>query len=224
MTTTADCRNTQSLLGRNATPLEPIAAAHKVLGGIELDMASDSVINREVKAQRIYTFEDDGFQQDIKAKTVWLNPPGSTITGGTLDQRLLHRTYLDTPQADRKRLFPGYKPAKGVKSIDAVLWVRKLYQHWMDGDVEDAIILCYRLGSLSGFGQSILSHPICITAAGAGSPAISGTGRLSFQLINQGQRVSQPSNTQGSAFVLLSRSDEKRRLFKECFSEFGIVK
>jgi len=32
----ADCQNTQSLLGRNATPLDVIDAAHQVLGQIDL--------------------------------------------------------------------------------------------------------------------------------------------------------------------------------------------
>ena len=48
----ADCQNTQSLLGRNATPLDVIAAAHQVLGQIDLDPSSDLVINEELKAKR----------------------------------------------------------------------------------------------------------------------------------------------------------------------------
>jgi len=78
----ADCVNTQSTNGRNATPIAIIESARKVLGGIELDPSSDEVINRDVKAERYYTLENNGFTQDWKARSVWLNAPGKSVSRG----------------------------------------------------------------------------------------------------------------------------------------------
>ena len=192
MGATADCINTQSVDGRNATPLAIFNAVRYVLGGIELDPASDRVINSDVGAKRIYSIEDDGFSKDWRAKTAWLNPPGKTRSKG--------------------------------KSVSASQWFKKLYAHWEAGDVESAIALVYRAGSIGSLGTKILSHPICLTTSGVEAKTINGSGRFSFDLITEDGRKSQPQNTQSSLFFLLTRDLNQVARFEDAFSTFGVVK
>jgi hypothetical protein len=196
MPPSADTLNTKSELGRNATPISVIEAARYVLGGtIELDVASDSVINEAVQAERIYTIEQDGYSQGWRAKTLWMNPPGRSYT-----------------------LRNGQKI-----QVTAAKWFRKLHRHWKAGDVEHAIALCYRGGSVGCLGVEMLQLPLCITAAGA--PQVNGAGRLSFEIIDDnGLRQPEVANTQSSVLVLLSRDTEIISRFQERFAVFGVVR
>ena len=217
-TNSADCLNTVSEQGRNATPIDVFPAVRAVLGEIELDMASDLVINKEVKANRILTLEEDGFNSTIKAQSVWLNPPGTTVTGGTYAERLYW--------LEQMRLSPdqrGNRPEK-VKVVSGSQWIRKLYDAYKAEDVKSAIVLIYRGGSIGSLSQEILSNPICITCSGASSPVINNSGRLSFEIIENDQRRSQPNNTQSSMFILFPKDDTMIESFKKHFSVFGVVK
>ena len=84
MPQTADCINTQSENGRNLTPEPILIAAHSVLGHIELDPASDAIANQTIQAKRYYTKEQDGFTQEWRANTAWLNAPGRSQSKGKL--------------------------------------------------------------------------------------------------------------------------------------------
>lgn len=221
MTITADCLNSRSLQGRNATPLPVMEAVKKVFGGtIELDVASDEVINEEVGADRILTFADDSFQREWKAETAFMNPPGTTVTGGTYTDRYywLH----ELQKAPQQR---GEKPEE-VSVVTAAKWYRKLYHHWLQGDIDHAICLVYRGGSLGSLGKNMLDDSmICMTCADVESKVINGSGRLSFEIINDNnERISETSNTQCSHILLLTHSGSVRCDFEEVFSQFGSVK
>jgi phage N-6-adenine-methyltransferase len=58
------------------TPEQHIASASQVLGGIALDPATSELANKVVKADTIFTQEDNGLEQPWHG-TVWLNPPYS---------------------------------------------------------------------------------------------------------------------------------------------------
>lgn len=57
------------------TPREFIEAARTVLGGFDLDPASSEIANATVKADRIFTAEDNGLSQEWPVGTIWMNPP-----------------------------------------------------------------------------------------------------------------------------------------------------
>lgn len=59
------------------TPPEYAEAARTVLGGIELDPASNERSQLIIQAQRYYTAENNGLTQEWKARSVFLNPPYS---------------------------------------------------------------------------------------------------------------------------------------------------
>lgn len=63
------------------TPSEYVDAARLVMGGLELDPASCDEANVNVKAERYFDEETNGLIQPWKAKSVWLNPPGSDKRG-----------------------------------------------------------------------------------------------------------------------------------------------
>jgi phage N-6-adenine-methyltransferase len=58
------------------TPAGYIESARKVLGGIDLDPATNKRAQKIIRATKFYTREDDGLNHDWKGK-VWMNPPYS---------------------------------------------------------------------------------------------------------------------------------------------------
>jgi phage N-6-adenine-methyltransferase len=69
------------------TPPEYIEAAREVLGGIDLDPASNPIAQRTVKATRYFTKDDDGLTQKWGGH-VWLNPPFSNPLGAQFVAKL----------------------------------------------------------------------------------------------------------------------------------------
>lgn len=183
--------------GRNLTPAYLVQSVHNVLGGIDLDPASDSVANEEIQATRFYSLEEDGFSQPWKAKMLFLNPPGKTYSKG--------------------------------KMVKGAHWFDKLYKHWADGDIDSAIYVCYRGGSIGGVPFPMLNNSvICLTCKGAPEAGkgkkISGSGRIGFETVNsENTRVMADKNTQSSLIGLLSWSKGTKNLFREEFKQYGAI-
>lgn len=65
------------------TPIEWVRMADYVMNGIGLDPFSSEVANKRVMAKRFFTEQDDAFQQEWHASSVWMNPP---YTRGVVDR------------------------------------------------------------------------------------------------------------------------------------------
>ena len=62
----------------NYTPIDLIELVHSFYGYPELDPFTCRLANQIIKAQKIFTIQDDGFTQDWRGyQTIWLNPPYS---------------------------------------------------------------------------------------------------------------------------------------------------
>jgi hypothetical protein len=62
------------------TPQKYIEAARTVMGGIDIDPASNDKAQKRVKAKQYYTIHDDGFDKAWQG-CVWLNPPYGVTDG-----------------------------------------------------------------------------------------------------------------------------------------------
>jgi ParB family chromosome partitioning protein len=70
------------------TPAEIIESARVVLGNIDLDPASCEIANKVVKADKIFTIDDNGLEQEWYGN-VWLNPPYASELIGLFCDKLV---------------------------------------------------------------------------------------------------------------------------------------
>lgn len=71
------------------TPSEYIEAARAVMGSIDLDPASSVIANKTVKADHIYTVEDNGLEKPWFGN-VWLNPPYASDLIGKFAEKVVN--------------------------------------------------------------------------------------------------------------------------------------
>lgn len=80
------------------TPQSFLDAAHEVMGGIDLDPASNATANQIVRATHYYALDDDGFAQHWNGR-VWLNPPYGTHEDNESNQARWSRRLIDEYRA-----------------------------------------------------------------------------------------------------------------------------
>lgn len=136
-------KNTKNVLHSSATNehYTPPSICEKntvVMGGIELDPASNRLANTLVKANRIYSMDEgvDGLYKPWECRSLQLNPPGGT----TRDKNLIERY--------------------GTSSWIAI-WCRELQWRYERGEVEQAIFIGFQL-SILRLCPGLLKLPLCI--------------------------------------------------------------
>lgn len=107
------------------TPAAIVDAARELMGGIELDPASCLEANATVRAERIYTLDDDGLSKPWGARSVWLNPPYGR---SSVDNRSNQAVWLDRLIADYGKCCIGEACAL-VNAVPGNRWFDELWLH-----------------------------------------------------------------------------------------------
>lgn len=107
------------------TPEGYIEAARTVLGGIDLDPASDEFPQTWIRARRYYTPKDDGLTKPWSGR-VWMNPPYSKGPKNRSNQDIWTERLIDSYQygGDVTAAIFLVKAALGYK------WFERLFGQW----------------------------------------------------------------------------------------------
>ncbi len=122
------------------TPPAIVEAAREVMGRIDLDPASCEEANEVVQAADFFTQEGDGLH------CVWRHMPRSLEAG--------------TPS----RVFLNPPGGKVGKRSSAVVWWEKLVDECLEGNVSEAVFICFNLEVLNttqACPTPCLEFPIC---------------------------------------------------------------
>jgi hypothetical protein len=105
------------------TPPEYLEAARKVLGAIDLDPSSNEVANRNVKAKKFFTIEDDGLSKKWHGR-VFMNPPYGKLEDGSSLAALFCDKAINEYQEDRVKAAIIL-----VNSMHSQRWQSPLYSY-----------------------------------------------------------------------------------------------
>lgn len=122
------------------TPRVYVDAARDVLGGIDLDPASNKEANAVVKADTFYTAEDDGLSHEWRGR-VWMNPPyASGLVERFIDKLLsewrsnnIPAAIVLTNNATETRWWQELS-----EHASAVCFVKKRIRYWKPGNDGEA--------------------------------------------------------------------------------------
>lgn len=121
-----------------------VAAAHGLLGGIELDVASSKVANTFVQAEKFYTPSDDGLNAQEWYGKVYLFPPSGA--------------YFWDKKSDKWKMTRSSSPS--LVSSHAI-WFRKLFKFWYSRQVSEALYFS-NCPDMIRYEQQIFDFPVCI--------------------------------------------------------------
>lgn len=126
------------------TNYDLVAAAHGLLGGIDLDVASSKVANGYVEAKEFYTPSDDGLNCQQWYGSVYLFPPSGA--------------YFWDKKNDRWKMTRASSPT--LVSSPAV-WFRKLYRSWMAREIKQGLFFS-NCPDMIRYEQKLFDFPVCI--------------------------------------------------------------
>ena len=160
--------NHTSISNEHGTPAYVAEKAAEVLGGIDLDPASDATFNTIIKARRFFTKDDEGLRQawgtPERPTTVFLNPPGGLLDCNNrvvLRKTASREACTDTGDCG----LPAWGHVhSGIESAPHVWW-RKLLAEFDEGHVSEAIFIGFNLEQLQVMqvdgARGPLNFPLC---------------------------------------------------------------
>jgi hypothetical protein len=126
------------------TNYDLVAAAHALLEGIDLDVASSKTANKYVEADNFFTPSDDGLNAQQWFGKVYLFPPRGA--------------YFWDKKNNRWKMTRASSPT--LVSSHAV-WFRKLYNSWLSRDIQQGLYFT-NCPDMIRYEQKIFDFPICI--------------------------------------------------------------
>jgi len=189
------------------TPSMVVEAARIALGAIDLDPASCAVANERVRADRFFSYGDNGYRQPWFGR-VFLNPPGGMSDN---KERPVKQKCRETGSCG----LPLPHAHEGVEA-SAKKWWFKLSREFAAGRVSSAVFV--------GFSVEILQNTQVDTPAGLAVP-------LDFAMAFPAKRVAymRPDGAAGtqpphaSVIVCVTRDAVVRSRFESAFSTMGRV-
>lgn len=204
----------QSISNEHATPIDFLEAEHRVMGGIDLDVASCAIANQQVKATSFFTKEDDGLSRNWYGR-VHCNPPGGKLRWDN----------------EAMRWVPV--PSKGSGESSARVWWESMHKRWLGGQFEQGIFVGFNTNLLA-IAPSIWEFPICMVTNEAATSFVSG-GRIKYEVIEEDGIRGSKAPPHASFFVYLpppsrivyprdyATREESIARFEHEFSIFGRV-
>lgn len=173
--------------------------ARQLLGGIELDPASSPAANRHVKADRIFTIDDDGLSQPWTCKTLWINHPFS---------RGEARCTTDRSKCNKKVCKDrGYHIDERIPSNKE--WIDKLVNSFKTGAIRgEALSITYAATSETWF-RPLQQYPQVYLVP-----------RCNYFLPNGKIKK---GVTKGSVITFLTRERDRIHDFQSIFGNYGEV-
>ena len=195
----------------HGTPSDIIESARALMGGIDLDPASDALFNTVVKAETYFTEQDNGFTRPWHGR-VLLNPPGGLCDD--VGKRILM-------SKGHGYVYPDGKPALSHHSAMAWWWIKLMHEL---KNLHEAIFIGFSI-ELFQRVQSVISRyqtskwiryptdfPFCVP-----------TERIPF-LKKEGNKVVQSkAPTHANAISFVCTGDDRKQAFKLHFSRYGAV-
>ena len=126
------------------TNYDLVSAAHALLEGIDLDVASSRVANEYVEAKNFFTPNDDGLNCQQWYGSVYLFPPSGA--------------YFWDKKNEKWKMTRASSPS--LTSSHAV-WFRKLYKSWLAKEIEQGLYFT-NCPDMIRYEQKIFDFPICI--------------------------------------------------------------
>lgn len=199
------------------TPIEVVDAARELMGGIDLDPASNKLANSYIRARRIFTEKDNGLKQRWSGHArVFLNPPGGLVD---YEGRRVIRAKKGVPGCTETGECGLAVPHvhEGVTS-SAKVWWQRLSQAWGMGHIKTALFVGFTLEILQSTQVNSLGYYIPLQF-----PCCYPSTRLRFLSMKNGRFSVGDQPTHANVLVYLPRNwdaQEKKR-FNELFSDFG---
>ena len=123
------------------------AAAHELMGHIDLDVASSDFANEYVHANNYFTPSDDGLNDQEWFGKVYLFPPSGTY-------------YFDKKN-ERWKMTRACSPT--LTSSHAV-WFRRLFKAWFHNEIEEGLYFS-NCPDMFRYEQRLFDFPVCILKA-----------------------------------------------------------
>jgi hypothetical protein len=126
------------------TSQDLVNAAHGLMGGIDLDVASSALANEYVGAQEYYTPSQDGLNAQPWYGKVYLFPPSGCYFWDRKNQR-----------------WKMTRASSMTLTSSHAVWFRRLYREWLAGEVEQGLYFT-NCPDMIRYEQKIFDFPVCI--------------------------------------------------------------